>query len=123
WQCNQPGKPHGASPHGGSYGNIPWNEAMRLASSQQIGAGKKFLEQFPWQQGTPMPGTVTWAEAKAKVKWGDWIWFPEGDPKHDAPKETRYFRHTFEVPKGSSIRSASLNIAADNKYTVWLNEH
>ena len=50
WQCNRPGQPHGASPHGGSYGKIPWNEAMHLPGSRQVGFGKKLLEQYPWQQ-------------------------------------------------------------------------
>jgi hypothetical protein len=34
WQCNRPGQPHGASPHDGSYGKIPWNEAMALPGSR-----------------------------------------------------------------------------------------
>ncbi len=63
WQCNRPGDPHGASPHGGSYGVIPWNDAMRLAGSRQIGLGKKFLTQFPWDRLTPQPRTVAWGDA------------------------------------------------------------
>src|ERR1035441_8095044 len=53
WQCNRPGQPHGASPHGGSYGNIPWNEAMNLPDSRQVGLGKKLLERYPWQCNRP----------------------------------------------------------------------
>jgi hypothetical protein len=55
WQCNRPGQPHGKSPHGGSYGVIPWNEAMRLPGSQQVGFGKKLFEQFSWQDFRPHP--------------------------------------------------------------------
>src|SRR2546422_1360099 len=43
WQCNRPGEPHGKSPHGGSYGKIPWNEAMNLPGSRQLGQATKFL--------------------------------------------------------------------------------
>ncbi len=55
WQCNRPGQPHGASPHGGSYGQIPWNEAMHLPGSRQIGLAKAFLQQFPWHRFEPHP--------------------------------------------------------------------
>jgi hypothetical protein len=55
WQCNRPGQPHGASPHGGSYGKIPWNEAMHLPGSRQMGLAKAFIEQFPWPRFEPHP--------------------------------------------------------------------
>ena len=62
WQCNRPGQPHGASPHGGSYGKIPWNEAMQLPGSRQMGLAKAFFEQYPWQRFEPHP---EWAAAAA----------------------------------------------------------
>ena len=55
WQCNRPGQPHGPSPHGGSYGKIPWNEAMHLPGSTQMGLAKAFFEQYPWQRFEPHP--------------------------------------------------------------------
>jgi hypothetical protein len=55
WQCNRPGDPHGKSPHGGTYGKIPWNEAMRLPGSEQVGFGKRLLTQYAWQQFQPHP--------------------------------------------------------------------
>jgi Protein of unknown function (DUF4038)/Domain of unknown function (DUF5060) len=61
WQCNRPGDPHGKSPHGGTYGKIPWNEAMRLPGSGQIGFGKRLLTQYPWQQFQPHPGWAIFA--------------------------------------------------------------
>jgi hypothetical protein len=65
WQCNRPGDPHGASPHGGSYGKIPWNEAMNLPGSRQVGLGKAFLQQFPWQKCEPHP---EWVALKAEPR-------------------------------------------------------
>jgi hypothetical protein len=56
WQCNRPGEPHGKSPHGGTYGVIPWNEAMHLPGSEQLGFAKKLFEKFPWQDFRPHPG-------------------------------------------------------------------
>ncbi len=64
WQCNRPGEPHGKSPHGGSYGKIPWNEAMNLPGSRQLGLAKAFLQQYPWQLCEPHP---EWVVIKPEV--------------------------------------------------------
>src|SRR5208337_1887349 len=61
WQCNRPGDPHGKSPHGGTYGRIPWNEAMRLPGSEQVGFGKRLLTQYPWQEFQPHPEWAVFA--------------------------------------------------------------
>jgi hypothetical protein len=53
WQCNRPEQPHGASPHGGSYGKISWSEAMHLPGSSQLGWAKSFLQRYPWYQFEP----------------------------------------------------------------------
>lgn len=125
WQCNREGQPHGPSPTIGSsptgYGTIPWNEAMHLPGSQQIGDAKKFLEQFPWQRCVPMPETVSFENATS-AKWGKWIWFPEGDPRVDAPLEARLFRREFDLSdrERKNLR-AKLRIASDNQAAVWLN--
>ncbi len=124
WQCNRRGEPHGPSPTAGSppngYGVIPWDEAMALPGSTQLGHGKRFVESLPWTQLTPMPESVEWADPAASAALGDWIWFPEGDPKTDAPVAARYFRRTFEV-KDKTINRATLRLSADDKFTVWLN--
>ena len=121
WQVNRRGDPHGKSPHGGTYGVISWDDAMRLPGSAQEAYGKKFFEKLPWTQLVPMPDAVAWADQKAAGPLGDWIWFPEGDPAHDAPVAARFFRRTFELPKGADVLKAKLRIAADDKFTVWLN--
>src|SRR5438874_4976302 len=53
WQCNRRGEPHGKSPHGGDYGHIPWDDAMKLSGSRQVGLGKKLFEKYEWQKFTP----------------------------------------------------------------------
>ncbi len=125
WQCNRRGQPHGPSPNGAKggvgYGKITWDEAMNLAGSRQIGLGKKFLEEFPWSLCQPLPGSVEWADKPTPIAWGDWIWFPEGDPRIDAPVAKRFFRRDFAGPPISSVQSAVLHMAADDKFTVWLN--
>ena len=37
WQVNTREKPYGPSPHGNTWGNRPWDEAMRLPGSGQLG--------------------------------------------------------------------------------------
>lgn len=63
WQCNRREQPHGASPHGGTYGKISWDEAMQLPGSAQVGFGKSFLEQFAWRSCVPMNSGTSWATA------------------------------------------------------------
>ena len=121
WQCNRPGQPHGNSPHGGNYGDITWEDAMNLPGSRQVGLGKRFLESLNCERFAPQPDSVSWAEATAPEQWGDWIWFPENDPKTDAPAERRFFRKTFILPAQASIKRARLSISADNKFDAWAN--
>jgi Protein of unknown function (DUF4038)/Domain of unknown function (DUF5060) len=123
WQCNRRGEPHGKSPHGGDYGHIPWDEAMNLAGSQQMGLGKKLFEKFEWQKFTPHPEWAEYAELDGtlKPKWAHWIWTPEGDPTIDAPVAKRYFRKTFELPAGDAPPRGILWISADDRLTAYLN--
>jgi hypothetical protein len=60
WQCNRRDAPHGASPHGGNYGLIPWDEAMHLPGSGQLGAAKRLLEEYAWQDLEPCPEGASW---------------------------------------------------------------
>ncbi len=48
WQINEPGKPYGPSPHGMSWGDMPWTESMNYPGSRQVGLGKKLLERLPY---------------------------------------------------------------------------
>src|ERR1043166_8398214 len=121
WQCNRPGEPHGKSPHGRSYGKIPWKGAMKLPGCGQLGGGKQFLGSFGLLPFEPQPGAATWKESTDSPAWGQWIWFPEGDPKRDAPAEARFFRRAFELPADASIKRAPLFVSADDKFTVWIN--
>ena len=73
WQCNRPGEPHGPSPHhhgGVGYGAIPWNEAMNLPGSQQVGLGKKLFERYAWHKFTPHPQWVSYAQSASDQSYG-----------------------------------------------------
>ena len=119
WQCNRPGQPHGKSPHGGTYGTIPWNEAMHLPGSTQEGFGKRFFEQFAWQDFRPHSEWVRSSECSLSKS--DWIWFPEGNPAADAPAEKRFFRRTFVIASSNVVTRARLRLSADDRFVAWLN--
>lgn len=48
WQVNTREKPYGKSPHGTSWGDLPWDAAAALPGSEQLGLGKALLTQFDW---------------------------------------------------------------------------
>jgi hypothetical protein len=125
WQCNRPGEPHGPSPYsttGVGYGRIPWNEAMNLPGSRQLGLGKKLFERFNWQKFAPHPEWAAYAtENESQPKWGHWIWFPDGDPTRDAPAAKRYFRKSIDVPESGHISHGTLWLSADDRFTAYLN--
>lgn len=62
WQVNRRGEPYGPSPHGRSWGSIPWDEAMQRPGSNHVGLAKRFFEQYPWYRFEPMMETVKWAD-------------------------------------------------------------
>ena len=61
WQMNTKLQPHGASPHGGTYENTPWDVACQLPGATQLGRGRAFLERYPWWSFEPHP---EWAEPR-----------------------------------------------------------
>jgi hypothetical protein len=58
WQMNGRTVPHGPSPWGITYENTPWDQAMRLPGSWQVGLGKDLLMRFPWWRFEPHPEWV-----------------------------------------------------------------
>lgn len=58
WQVNRRERPYGASPHGTSWGNRPWDEAYRLPGSKQLGLGKRLLERYDWWRLEPASESV-----------------------------------------------------------------
>jgi hypothetical protein len=53
WQMNTREQPYGASPHGGTWGHTPWDEAAQLPGSTQQGLGKRLLERYAWWKFEP----------------------------------------------------------------------
>lgn len=126
WQLNRRGQPHGPSPTAGSpptgYGIIPWDEAMRLPGSRQVGFGARLFQQYPWFRFEPHPEWVSRIDTPpVNLEGARWIWFPEGRPSRDAPAARRLFRRSFELPQGSSIVEARLRVSADDWFDAQLN--
>ena len=53
WQVNRPEAPYGPSPHGRTWGNTPWREAMQLPGGRQVGIGAEILRTLPWHRLEP----------------------------------------------------------------------
>jgi hypothetical protein len=124
WQVNRHDQPYGKSPHGGNWGNTPWDDAMKLPGSQQTGLAKRLLQEFEWHRFEPHPEWASWATTDpiAPIKWGDWIWFPEAEPAKDAPiEQPRFFRRSFDLPANAKPAKAILRLAADDKLIAYLN--
>ena len=58
WQVNTPDQPFGASPHGRSWGDTPWQTAYRLPGSAQLGMAKALLSKYAWWRMEPHPEWV-----------------------------------------------------------------
>jgi len=61
WQLNEKDKPYGPSPHGRSWGNMPWQQAAQLPGGKQVALGGRFIMRFPWWQLENHP---EWVEQK-----------------------------------------------------------
>jgi len=53
WQVNTATHPFGPSPHGESWGDTPWEEALHFQGATQLGAAKALLEDYDWWQLKP----------------------------------------------------------------------
>jgi hypothetical protein len=65
WQVNTKAQPYGPSPHGRSWGDVPWDEAAALPGSRQLGMSKALLMRYPWQRMEPHP---EWVEPRFSAK-------------------------------------------------------
>lgn len=58
WQVNTPEKPYGLSPHGHSWGGPPWEVAMDLPGSGQLGMARTLLARYSWWKLQPRPDMI-----------------------------------------------------------------
>jgi len=65
WQVNTKTQPYGPSPHGRSWGDVPWQDAAALPGSRQLGLARRFLSRYPWHRIDPHP---EWVEPHFSAK-------------------------------------------------------
>ena len=110
WQLNTRDRPYGPSPHGGNWGDTPWDQAFQCAGSHQLGLARTFLEKFSWWNFDPHQ---EWVE-------------PAGSPDNicapfaaGIPGQIRiiyFYNPTFPW---ESIKPAVVAIENNVKYTAW----
>ncbi len=59
--------------------------------------------------------------ASQTIQAARWIWYPESNPAVAVKPCTRYFCRTFDMEAEKHVRSARLEITADNEFQVWVN--
>ncbi|MFN0166120.1 MAG: DUF4038 domain-containing protein, partial [Bryobacteraceae bacterium] len=109
WQVNTPEQPFGASPHGRSWGDTPWQTAYQLPGSRQLGMAKSMLAKYPWWRMTPHP---------------EWI-----EPHASPEKSTRPFAagipgelRVFYFPRTSRVNQKVMALEPDVRYRAfWWN--
>ena len=76
------------------------------------------LEQKDWQGKW-----IGWdrGESADPFDGSKWIWFPEGNPADSAPVGTRYFRRVFELPANQVVSAATIAMAADDRFHLFVN--
>lgn len=58
WQVNTRDRPYGPSPHGRTWGNVPWDVAAALPGSRHLGLSKGLLMRYAWWRFEPHPEWV-----------------------------------------------------------------
>jgi putative heme-binding domain-containing protein len=72
-----------------------------------------------WLALVVMACAVRSSGAQPKEGPPQWIWYPEGDPRAEAPAGARYFRRVFNLEAPAD--SAKIDATADNHFKVWVN--
>ena len=114
WQLNRKGQEYGKSPHGGNYGTIPWDQAMRLPGSAQLALAKRLFEQYDWHRFEPHPEWVAPAGKVSDKLLGPYaagipgivriVYLPVGDPVvlHGLEMDKAYQAKYLDPVKGTT---------------------
>jgi hypothetical protein len=107
WQVNTREQPYGPSPHGNTWGNRPWDEAMRLPGSMQLGLGKRLLQRYAWWEFKPHQEWVEPAASKDNY----WLHYAAG-----IPGQVRFI-YTYQQVWGRKVHVK--NIEPDVQYRAF----
>jgi len=106
WQVNTREKPYGPSPHGGNWGEVPWDVAAELPGSQHIGLSKALLMRYPWWR------------FEAHPEWADPHWNKDDYEKAYAAGIPGEVRVIF-IPSPPFHRPAVKNIEPEISYRAF----
>ena len=106
WQVNTTSQPFGASPHGRSWGDTPWETAYQLPGSFQLGLAKQLLGRFEWWRIEPHP------------EWVEPAWSPQNLFKPFAAGIPGQLRIVY-IPDGSSPTIRGLEQNTSYKAFYW----
>lgn len=129
WQVNQPDKPYGPSPHGRSWGNMPWPEAMNLPGSREVGIGGRFLARYPWwdlqrqpewytesqKENDPYGPIVVGIPRRLRIAYSPMCWNPP-TIKGIEP-DVRYTASYFDPVTGAEIALGPVSPDAEGSWT------
>jgi hypothetical protein len=100
-----------------------WDDATRSRTLQErpgavqersVGQGKVVsggkLEVSPDEPSEPRP-----------IRRARWIWHPEAESAQPPPPATRFFRRVVTIAENQAVRSARVEITADNDFRLWIN--
>jgi len=67
--------------------------------------------------------TVFSAMGESGFMYPQWIWYPEESdmPSQNAPAEPRYFMKIFDIADTAGVKSADLEVTADDAYKLYVN--
>ncbi len=65
--------------------------------------------------------TVQSAQVGSSLFGCSWVWFPEGNPRAEAPAGTRWFKKEITIPENAKITQAAFLLSADNVYELFVN--
>ena len=98
-----------------------WTAAMALGAYGIDPWGKVGAAVPPAESGTASPPAPPVPVQDLSLDGAQWIWFPEGNPAHDAPVGTRYFRQTITLPPTRKPTKATCLITADDTFQLSIN--
>ncbi|MFN3422815.1 MAG: rhamnosidase, partial [Armatimonadota bacterium] len=80
------------------------------------------LDESEWKaQWIGYDEPIPWEERLLTFSGCRWIWFPENNPRQNAPVGTRYFRKTFELPADRKVVRARILFTVDNQFVLFVN--
>jgi hypothetical protein len=94
-----------------------WGEGEQATSIQERSLGKGRLVALPRAD----EATDAFLSGPNPLQKAKWIWRREGNPAAAAPVGHRYFRRTFDIEPGRTVRSARAVMTADNAFELWVN--